>query len=177
VYEATECAIHLNAYYLNLCGALDNLAWVLQYEWQLLADVKEDGKRRHECRLRGAEFRTALKSKHSELVSVLDQHDNWIKELANLRDPAAHRVPIYVPPAIATSQEQVGEFHRIMAQAEVSPVDRLIEIRLEAQAAIDFVPCMVLSTPQGWVLRPIHAQVRSDHDKYLTIASAVVEEL
>jgi hypothetical protein len=32
VYEATECAIHLNAYYLNLRGTLDNLAWVLQYE-------------------------------------------------------------------------------------------------------------------------------------------------
>jgi hypothetical protein len=33
VYEATECAIHLNAYYLNLRGTLDNLAWVLQYEF------------------------------------------------------------------------------------------------------------------------------------------------
>jgi hypothetical protein len=37
-YEATDCAIHLNAYYLNLRGALDNLAWVLQYEWQLLGN-------------------------------------------------------------------------------------------------------------------------------------------
>src|SRR6266516_5287455 len=29
-YEATDCAIHVNAYYANLRGALDNLAWVLQ---------------------------------------------------------------------------------------------------------------------------------------------------
>ena len=177
VYEATDCAIHLNAYYLNLRGTLDNLAWVLQYEWQLLPSVTEDGGGKQSCYLFGKRFLDALKSRHAKLASVLEQYGPWERELAALRDPAAHRVPIYVPPAIATSQEQVDEFNRIMAQAEVSPVEQLIEIHLEAQAAIDFVPFMMLSTRQGWVWRPIHAQVRSDHDKYLTIASAVVEEL
>jgi hypothetical protein len=50
--ETTHCAIHLNAYYLNLSGSLDNLAWVLQYEWQLLPGVSEDGGReRQACQL------------------------------------------------------------------------------------------------------------------------------
>jgi hypothetical protein len=70
---------------------------------------------------------------------------------------------------------------RIMAQADAVPSERgeklISEIYHEAQAVTDFMPVMVLSTRQGWAVRSIHGQVRSDHDKYLTIASAVVEEL
>jgi hypothetical protein len=83
VYEATDCAIHVNAYYLNLRGALDNLAWVLQYEWQLLDGVTEDGGReRQACYLFDRRFLAPLKSQHSELESVLAQHSNWAGELA-----------------------------------------------------------------------------------------------
>jgi len=181
VYEATKCAIQLNAYYLNLRGILDNLAWVLQYEWQLLPDVVEDGKGNQSCYLFGKRFLDALQSRHAKLASVLHQYGPWKEELAALRDPAAHRVPIYVAPGVATSQEQVDKWNRIMAQVDVDPAERgnksLTEIHLEAQAVVDFVPVMWLSTRRGWVSRPIHAQVRSDHDKYLTIASAIVDEL
>ena len=68
-YEATDCAIHLNAYYLNLRGTLDNLAWVLQYEWQLLAGVMEEGGRgRQACSLFGPRFLAALKSQQPKLA-------------------------------------------------------------------------------------------------------------
>jgi hypothetical protein len=36
---------------------------------------------------------------------------------------------------------------------------------------------MMLSTPQGLEMRVIGAQIRYDHDKYLTIARAVVDAL
>ncbi len=181
-YEATDCAIHLNAYYLNLRGTLDNLAWVLQYEWQLLAGVTEEGGRgRQECNLFGPRFLAALKSKHPELTSVFEQHGNWAHELADLRDPAAHRVPIYVPPSVITSQEQVDKFRRIEAQADVAPSERgdrpISEIYREAQAVADFAPVMIISTAQGLEIRSIGEQVRCDHDKYLTIARAVVDAL
>jgi hypothetical protein len=68
-----------------------------------------------------------------------------------------------------------------MAQADVATPergDRLIsEIFLAAQAVTAFMPVMVLSTRQGLMARPIHGQVGSDHDKYLTITSAVVDAL
>lgn len=174
--------IHLNAYYLNLRGALDNLAWVLQYEWQILAGVTEDGGRdRQECNLFGQRFLAALKSQHSDLASVFDKHRNWAKELAELRDPAAHRVPIYVPPSVITSQEQVEKFKRIEAQANVARSERgdrpISEIYREAQAVADFMPVMIVSTPQGLRIRSISEQVQSDHDKYLTVAEAVVDAL
>jgi hypothetical protein len=180
--ETTHCAIHLNAYYLNLSGSLDNLAWVLQYEWQLLPGVLEDGGReRQACQLFGQRFLDALRSRHPELASMLMQHGNWARELAELRDPAAHRVPIYVPPSVITSQEQVDEFRRIEAQAGGVPSERgdrpISDIYREAQAVADFAPVMMLSTPQGLEMRVIGAQIRYDHDKYLTIARAVVDAL
>lgn len=180
-YEATDSAIHLNAYYLNLRGALDNLAWVLQYEWQLLPGVTEDEvRKRQKCNLFGLPFLAALKSQHSELASVLEQHGKWAKELAELRDPAAHRIPIYVPPSVITSQEQVDEFRRIEAKADVAFSERnrpISEIYREAQAVSDFMPVMIISTTQGFEPRSISEQVRLDHDKYLTISTAVVGAL
>jgi hypothetical protein len=95
---------------------LDNLAWVLQYEWQVLTGVTEEGGReRQACYLFGRQFLTALQSRHPDLAFVLNQHGNWASALANLRDPAAHRIPIYVPPSLMTTQAQVDEFRRIEA--------------------------------------------------------------
>lgn len=181
-YEATDCAIHLNAYYLNLRGAFDNLAWALQYEWQLLVGVTEDEvSGRRKCNLFGTQFLATLQLQYSELASLLDQHVNWSKELAQLRDPAAHRIPIYVPPSVITSQEQVDKFRYIEAQADIALSERsdrpISEIFREAQAVADFMPVMIISTPQGLEIRAISEQVRTDHDKYLTIARAVVDAL
>jgi hypothetical protein len=105
VYEATECAIHLNAYYLNLRGTLDNLAWVLQYEWRLLADVTEDGGRRLHCYLFGQRFLEALQSRHAALASVLAQHrtkGTWL--IFATRQPIAFRSTSRLPSPLLKSK-------------------------------------------------------------------------
>jgi hypothetical protein len=140
----------------------------------------EDAVGRHAvCSAHG--FLAALESQHPKLISVLEQHDHWASELAELRDPAAHRVPIYVPPSVITSQEQVDKFRCIEAQADAVPSERgdrpISEIYREAQAVADFAPVMIISTPKGLEMRLISEQVRYDHDKYLTIARAVVDAL
>ena len=53
VYEATELSLHLNAYYLNVCGTLDNLAWALQHEFKVLGQVRETSGKRMQCTLFG----------------------------------------------------------------------------------------------------------------------------
>lgn len=181
-YEATDCAIHINAYYLNLRGALDNLAWVLQYEWQLLTGITEDEKNeRNAINLCGKKFLCALKSRHSNLEFLIDQQKGWVNELAELRDPAAHRVPIYVPPSVITPSAQLKNFRLIEAEADAAPAERadrsISEIYREAQSVADFMPVMVISTSRGLKLRSISEQIGSDHDKYLKIASAVADAL
>jgi hypothetical protein len=107
---------------------------------------------------------------------MLEKHGEWAKELAELRDPAAHRIPIYVPPSVITSQDQVDKFKRIEAQAGLT--DRPIsEIYREAQRVADFMPVMVISTSQGLEIRLINDQIRFDHGKYLAIGRAVVDAL
>src|SRR5690242_20430485 len=39
-----ELAIHVNSLWLNICGALDNLAWALAYEYQFSAALGEGPK-------------------------------------------------------------------------------------------------------------------------------------
>jgi len=115
------------------------------------------------------------------LAFVLEQHGDWARELANLRDPAAHRIPIYVLPSVMTTQAQIDEFKRIEAQADAAPSERgdrsISEIYREAQAVADFSPVMIVSTSQGLKMGSISEQVRYDHDKYLMIAGAVVDAL
>lgn len=41
-YVATRLTLLLNAYYLNLAGSLDNLAWALTYQYSLVKDVDEN---------------------------------------------------------------------------------------------------------------------------------------
>src|SRR4051812_9080488 len=47
IYMATDLSLHANAYYLNLRGGLDNLAWCLHYQFSLIQTTDErDGKRK-----------------------------------------------------------------------------------------------------------------------------------
>jgi len=39
------------------------------------------------------------------LVESLDLHDDWNIDLKNRRDPSAHRIPLYVPPAVLNEAE------------------------------------------------------------------------
>ncbi|MBK8172758.1 MAG: hypothetical protein IPK60_20805 [Sandaracinaceae bacterium] len=62
VHEAETASIHLNAYYLNLRGSLDNLAWALAYEFKLKDPLDEDdAKVRRWASLGGGEFRGDVK--------------------------------------------------------------------------------------------------------------------
>jgi hypothetical protein len=126
-------------------------------------------------------FLAAPKSQRPALAFVFEQHSDWARELANLRDPAAHRIPIYVPPSLMTTQAQVDEFRRIEAQADAPSSERgdraISEIYRAAQAVADFVPVMIISTSQGLKMGSISEQVRYNHDKSLTIAGAVVDAL
>jgi hypothetical protein len=41
----------------------------------------------------------------ANLKSMLDGHKDWNNDLKSLRDPSAHRMPLYVPPAILNEAE------------------------------------------------------------------------
>lgn len=177
---ATEAAFHLNGYYLNLRGALDNLAWVLQIELRLLPGIDGSSSRgRTSIHLFGKKFINKLDNAAPRLASHVSSMKEWGLDLANLRDPAAHRIPLYVPPGVMTSQDQVAEFRRLDALSG-APEEKLggkrrIEIMLEAQQLASFEPVFCVTSSEGLKVYSIPRQLLYDHENYLKLTSNVLQ--
>ncbi len=113
--DVEKAAQDLNAIYINIRGTLDNLAWCLvdlfcEEKTQRLLPVKID--------LFGAEF---LKDANlREVAEFVNGSADWNRELKARRNPAAHRIPLSVPPAFLNAAAQ-KEYARISAEyTEVS---------------------------------------------------------
>ncbi|WP_148864037.1 hypothetical protein [Marinobacter fonticola] len=177
---ATEAALHLNGYYLNLRGALDNLAWILQFELQVFPGTTEDSGARMKVHLFGDKFLKAVGDRSTPHANHLSAMKSWGLDLAVLRDPAAHRIPLYVPPGIITSQDQVDEFRRLdhLSGAPESELGgkRRIEIMIEAQQVASFEPVFCVNSESGIKVYNIPKQLLFDHRHYLHLARKVLEE-
>jgi hypothetical protein len=181
-YEAIEVSIHLNAYYLNLRGALDNLAWATNYRFGIIPSAHEDdAKSRGKVNLFHGNFIVELRRIDSRLSIRLIALKPWFASFTALRDPAAHRIPLYAPPGVITRQEQLDEFKRLNELAgRPEPElggERRIEIMRRAHRVGDYAPVLVTSSPQGLAILPIRDQLRSDHRRYLGISRWVVRLL
>ena len=177
-----ELNVHLNSYYLNLRGALDNLAWAMKYEFDLLPEIDEQRVRgRSRCNLFGSEFQELLKRDHSQLAQMLFDLAYWQKELSNLRDPAAHRIPLTAVAGVISSPKELEEFrHRESLSGR--PADQLegrsrsYYLR-QAQMVAKYHPLFALSTTTGLEVRQIPVQVAEDHRHFLQVAQATLQEL
>ena len=180
--DATLAGLLVNAYYLNLRGALDNLAWTLQHEVGLLDGVEESSPhRRGSVYLFGSAFKSAIRDVAEPLADYLEYRTPWANDLRMLRDPAAHRIPLTVPGVIFTSESQMDEFRRIEAQAgrphaELGGRTRSSILR-EAQNVGSYEPIFMVESQESLV--PVHmpSQLLADHQRYLGVAWRVTDQL
>ena len=104
--ELIELELHLNSLYLHVRGGLDNLAWYVVWEFEILGRVREE---EHKFRTRVSLFRKELQRQLANIApctTVLARSRcDWYKDLTELRDPVAHRVPICAVRAILTPSE------------------------------------------------------------------------
>jgi len=99
--DAEQAARALNVIYINIRGSLDNFAWCLL---SMFASEPPHGLPPSRVNLFGSEFQRALGT--SELVDFIDEFADWNKDLKERRDPAAHRIPLSVPPAALDEKSQ-----------------------------------------------------------------------
>ncbi len=176
---ATEAALHLNRYYLNLRGALDNLAWVLQFELKTFPGITEVSGAKMRIHLFKEEFIEELKKKSLPHALPVLAMERWGQDLAKLRHPAAHRIPLYVPPGVFTSQEQIDEFQRLDALSGAPEEElgdrRRIEVMLEAQRVASFAPVFYVTSTNGIKIYSIPKQLLYDHRQYLHLVRKTLE--
>lgn len=96
----------LNAIYIDLLGLLDNYAWVAVHQ---LGSAATKAANPMSIGLFKQAFAVdpALRS----AAEALQPFRDWERDVKTRRNPAAHRMPLYVPPA-ALTPEDVLEFER-----------------------------------------------------------------
>lgn len=176
-YLVEELNVHLNSYYINLRGCLDNLAWTLNYQLSIVP-ANEEGRGRRDCDLFGRKFLSSLEQLHPSLRDGLRPYENWASELKDLRDPAAHRVPMSVIGGLLTP-ERVAEINTLWSKASLNDgvrngYSRSHFVR-QAYRILEYAPLLVVSTSNGLETREISVQVGNDHRQFLTLAGLVVD--
>lgn len=180
-YECAELNVHLNSWYLQLRGALDNLAWTLHYEFGLLGPGDEDNvSTRRRCDLFGSDFLKAVRLHLPRLVSVLDERASWAGDLKTLRDPAAHRVPMYAVPGVMFDDDR-REFDRLSIEAEAAAKVKDIETvrarMFDAEQLGVYQHVFAMSGNGGIQLRRLPEQLTADFSAFLATAAGVVSEV
>lgn len=179
--EVAELNVHLNSLYVQLRGALDNLAWALHYELELLGQADEDDTSiRIKCQLFDSRFLEALDKKNPVLAGFLRDRMAWAKEFKELRDPVAHRIPLYAVPGVAYPVD-VEKMRGLEAEAKRAAESGDLELSFsklrEARAVAGYQAVFATSGPQGLQVRDIHKSVQGDQAAFLEISETVVKEM
>ena len=177
-YLSTSLTALLNSYYLHSCGALDNLAWTVTYLVQpseLIDETKPAVQRL--ANLAGRPLRKALReSAGGDLATQLKGVSLWYNDLRALRDPAAHRTPLFVPPAVL-SKADVERYRQIdVGAAELirsgRHADGMAHLRSQDQLGTHY-PIFVVENPEIRLFN-LPNRVGRDHEKLLKTSESVL---
>lgn len=180
-YEIEELNVHINSYYINLRGCLDNIAWAMQHEFSLFPGVTEaDGGKRQCVNLFGEKFLLALEKRDEALVSTIRTFSQWERDLGELRDPAAHRVPLSLVGGILTEDKR-EEFEMLQRRAaapreELNGIPRSHYIQ-RACNLLKYVPLLEVSFSKEVAPREIPEQVANDHENFLSVCEPALRHL
>lgn len=88
---------HINCFYIHIAGLLDNIAWLINYFFDL--GFRETAKTRNHCTLSHERFITTLEKNNIELSSILcsEIFTKWLMSMTDIkRHPAIHRRPLFL---------------------------------------------------------------------------------
>src|SRR5262249_25094717 len=109
--EQINLSRDINIIYMNIRGTLDNFAWCFLYEKEANAAISLP---RMYVDLFANKFREL--PSFVEIEQEISVHDTWNREVKTRRDPAAHRIPLYIPPSVIGDEdaerykELIGEY-------------------------------------------------------------------
>ena len=179
--ERNELTLHLNSFYFHIRGTLDNLAWCLAYEFQILGEVKEaDLRFQGKVSLFGTPFQKGLEKLQAPFLGKLKSLTAWYRDLKIFRDPIAHRIPLYGIPSVLSPEEamQYRETLQrgmiVLAEGKLEEAEKLFD-RVEALGS--YVPVFSGTFAPNTVPRPIFPQVIEDYANLIQIGDAIIDFL
>lgn len=171
--ESDQACRDLNAIYINILGLLDNYAWTAVHQ---LASPRTQA----ENPLAIGLFKPAFVADAAlqALADIVRPFGDWEKEVKTRRNPAAHRMPLYVPPAALTPEDIVedGRLEGLIAQAFDNRDFAKVEALRESQRRVGILIPRFLHDPEGPVL-DIYPTVPQDIGQAVRVGRLVQEFL
>lgn len=158
--ELKDVEINLHAFFINIFGLLDNMAWVMIHENNLSESIRRTNVSLYAAQTQeqfSEEFRQYLNSDRMK-----SWHNGYLKDF---RDALSHRIPLYVPPKTlnADQKAQIDEIEQKKQEAikrndleEVKILDNKID---DIGDPVAYFRHSLSETNRGMVL---HAQVIGD---------------
>ncbi|MSO93944.1 MAG: hypothetical protein EXQ86_11175 [Rhodospirillales bacterium] len=176
--ERTDAEINVQAFIFNVFGCADNLAWIWVLEKGL---TRENGSPIPNRSVGlGGKSEIVRRSFSPEFQKYLEGLNGWFCHLENFRHALAHRIPLYIPPYIistdmlTTYQELGNRMVEALKRHEFQEYDRL---SAEQEALAVFIPYITHSFEEKAAIVVVHAQMLADFNTIEALGRKMIEEL
>jgi hypothetical protein len=170
-----DAQINIQAFFANVYGCVDNLAWVLVYEKGL---EKQFNRTEVGLRAKHGKVRSTLSSEFQAYLTTLDP---WFEYLVEYRDAVAHRIPLYVPPGGVkpNNVDAYNDLERKIQQALYVKFDgfEYEGLRAEQEKLLTYQPLITHSLVETKAHYAFHVQMVVDFMTIDEMGWKVLEEL
>jgi len=171
-----EAELLLQAFCMNVFGAIDNLAWVWVTE---RAVTKEEGRElsHFEVVFDGKKAKILRASLTAKVLTEVEAAEGWFQVLRSYRDGIAHQIPIYIPRLIDPSMaQQWNEHNRGIEKAILSKAfDQADQLMDELPAIGDYGSLMALCDKHSPLM--LHPQMICDLATVVNLGEAIFGDL
>lgn len=175
--DRANLTINLQSYILNIWGALDNLAGVLVCE----LNIKQSNGKDLSNLAKG--LGPKCKEVRSHLLDNgkrLTEFDEWFHILKSYRDALAHKIPLYVPPALHVGDDAL-KYNALEAKAfevfSVGNYKEYLDIVGEQEKLGRFAPVMAHSYAEEGRLIYFQGQIVADWNTLKEISEMVAASI
>ncbi len=170
-----DAQINIQAFFANVYGSVDNLAWIWVFERGLADTIPRN---RVGFRAHHTEVRSTLSTEFREYLQTLDP---WMDYIIEYRDALAHRIPLYVPPGGVPKEHAnaYNELSRQMTDALYIREDGFEYERLAIQQEqlLVFQPLITHSVRETTAHFRFHVQMLTDFLTIEEIGHKMLDEL
>jgi len=175
--ELSDASINAQSSWLNVCGSLDNLAWLWVYEKGILT---ADGKPLPRTQVGlGPKCKVVRQSFSNEFQTHLAKISTWFAGIEGFRHALAHRIPFYIPP-FTIDPDKSEEFQKLEVLKESAiqalNLDEHNRLNAEQQKLAKFSPIISHSFQEHSPNIFLHAQLLANFNTVHDLGRRVLVE-